>query len=244
MHFRPETFGRLYAETYDDRHDPGTTGACVDLISRLAGPDARILELATGTGRIAIPLAQRGHLVEGIEASPEMVEKMRAKEGGAEIPVTIGDMADMGREGPFDLIFLIYNTIGNLVTQEAQVRLFENVAARLKPGGRFLVETFVPDLSALTDHQRMRVQAMEMDRLQFEAVEHDPLTQTFRFQRVRIGPEGTTLSPFIIRYNYPAELDLMARLAGLRLTDRWGGFNAEPFTPDSTMQVSLWEKPA
>lgn len=244
MDFQPDTFGTLYADTYDDRHNPGTTDGCVNLISRLAGPDARILELASGTGRITLPLAERGHRIEGIEASPEMVDKMRAKPGGADIPVTIGDMADVGRDGPFDLIFLVYNTIGNLITQEAQVRLFENVGQRLAPGGRFVVETFIPDLTPFTDHQRMRVQSMDMDRLQFEAVDHDPLAQTFRFQRVRIGPDGTTLSPFIIRYNYPAELDLMARLGGLALTDRWGGFEGEPFTADSTMHVSVWQKPA
>lgn len=243
MEFAPETFGALYAYGYDAQHDPGTTEAAVALISRLAGPEARMLELAIGTGRIGLPLARAGHRVEGIEASPEMVEALRAKPGGGAIPVVIGDMADVGAEGPFDFVFLVYNTIGNLITQDRQVQLFENVAARLAPGGRFLVETFVPDLAAFTDHQRMRVQNMDMERLQFEAVEHDPLAQTFRFQRVRIGPDGTSLSPFIIRYNYPAELDLMARCAGLSRAERWGGWLEEPFTRDSKMHVTVYQKP-
>lgn len=244
MQFRPETFGQLYAETYDEDHDPGTTEACVDLISRLAGREARLLELASGTGRITLPLARAGLEIEGIEASAEMVDRMRAKPGGEDIPVTIGDMADVGREGPFDLILLVYNTIGNLVTQEAQVRLFENVGRRLKPGGKFVVETFIPDLSKFTDHQRVRVQSMDMRSLRFEAVKHDPVGQTFTFQRVRMATEGFSLSPFIIRYTYPAELDLMARLAGLSLCERWGGFGGEDFTADSAMHVSVWEKPA
>lgn len=242
MQFRPETFGALYAETYDERHDPGTTDACVAMISRLVAPGDRLLELASGTGRITIPLASAGFDIEGIEASAEMVDKMRAKMGGADIPVTLGDMADVAREGPFDLIFLVYNTIGNLVTQDAQVRLFENVGRRLKPGGKFVVETFLPDLSSFSDHQRMRVQSMDLGHLQFEAVQHDPIGQTLTFQRVRMDADGLSLSPFIIRYNYPAELDLMARLAGLTLSERWGGFAGEDFNADSTMHVSVWEK--
>ncbi len=244
MEFEPDTFGRLYADLYDDVHDPGTTDESVALISDLAGADARILELAIGTGRMALPLAARGHHIEGIDGSSEMVDVMRTKPGGAGIPVTIGDMADVDRDGPFDFVFLVFNTLFNLTSQEAQVRLFRNVSARLRPGGRFLVETFVPDLSAFTDHQRMKARKVEMGMLDFEAVHHDPVRQTFRMQRVRMTAEGSTLSPLVLRYATPPELDLMAALGGLRLADRWGDWHRAPFTADSTMHVSVYEKPA
>ncbi len=244
MEWEPGTFGRLYATDYDAANDPGTTRESVALISELAGPDARMLELAIGTGRMALPLAARGHRIEGIEASPEMVEGLRAKPGGRDIPVTIGDMAEVGREGPFDFAFLVFNTIFNLTSQDAQVRLFANMAARLAPGGRFLVETFVPDFSAYTDNQRMKALDVRTDRLRYEAVHHDPVGQVLTMQRVVITPTGTELRPLVMRYAWPAEMDLMARLAGLRLADRWGSWTRTPFGPDSRMHVSLYERPA
>ncbi len=244
MEFEPDTFGRLYADLYDGRHDPGTTEASVALISDLAGPDARILELAIGTGRMALPLAAKGHHIEGIDGSPDMVTQMRAKPGGEAIPVTIGDMADVGRDGPFEVAFLVFNTLFNLTSQEAQVRLFQNLGTRLKPGGRFLVETFIPDFSAFSDHQRMTTRQVEMEMLDFEAIHHDPISQTLRMQRVRMTPEGNTLSPLVLRYATPPEIDLMAQLGGLRLTDRWSDWDRSPFTADSKMHISVYEKPA
>lgn len=243
MEFGPDTFGALYAESYDARNDPGTTAQSVALISELAGK-GRILELAIGTGRMALPLLARGHDVTGVEGSSDMVAQMRAKPGGAAIPVVIGDMADVPVDGLFDHIFLVFNTIFNLTTQSAQVRLFANVARHLGPGATFLVETFVPDFSAYSENQRMKTRAMDMDSLMFEAVQHDPLAQVLRYQRVRIAGEKVTLSPLVLRYIWPAEMDLMAALAGLTLQNRWGDWHRGPFNAASRMHVSLYGFPA
>ncbi len=243
MDFDASTFGTLNADDYDTLHDPGTTEASVQLISRIAG-QGRILELAIGTGRVALPLAALGHDVSGIEGSPEMVEKLRAKPGGADLDVRIGDMADVGIEGPFDHVFLVFNTLFNLTSQEAQVRLFANVANRLAPGGSFLVETFVPDLSGFRDGQRVMTRRLDMTSVWLEAATHDPVAQRIEFQRIRITPEGTRLVPLPMRYAWPAEIDLMARLAGLVPEARWGGWAREPFTSQSRMHVSLYRKPA
>lgn len=242
MHFEPDTFGKLNAEDYDAVHDPGTTDAAVSLISDIGGP-GRILELAIGTGRVALPLAAKGHRIEGIEGAPEMVAKLRDKPGGADIPVTIGDMADVDVEGPFDHVFLIFNTLFNLTTQDAQIRCFQNVATRLAPGGSFLIETFVPNLAGFTNHQRVATKQLDMSSVWLEAIQHDPVAQRFVYQRVRITEEGTKLVPLVLRYAYPPELDLMAKLAGMTLENRWGDWERSAFTADSTMHVSVYRKP-
>ncbi len=236
------TFGTLNAEDYDALHDPGTTEAAVDLISELAG-SGDILELAIGTGRVALPLAAKGHRVQGIEASPEMVAKLRAKPGGADISVHIGDMADVGVDGPFDHAFLIYNTFFNLPDQMAQVRCFRNVAARLRPGGTFLIETFVPDLSDFSEGQRVRAQRLDMTSVWLEAARLDTVAQRIEFQRIRITENGMKLVPLPMRYAYVPEIDLMAMLAGLELQHRWGGWDRSPFDASSTMHVSVYRKP-
>ena len=242
IEFNPETFGELNAEDYDALHDPGTTAESVALISELAG-QGKILELAIGTGRMALPLLARGHDVSGIEASPAMVEKLRVKPGGADIPVVIGDMADVEIDGPFDFAFLVFNTLFNLTSQDSQVRCFQNVAERLAPGGAFLIETFVPDFSAYTGNQNVRTMQLGFQSLWLEAGKHDPTRQLVEFQRVRITNEGMKLVPLVMRYAWPQEVDLMARLAGLTLEHRWGGWQREPFTADSKMHVSLYRKP-
>ena len=240
--FTPTTFGDLNAEGYDATQDPGTTEDSVALIAGIAG-SGRVLELAIGTGRVALPLAARGIDISGIEGSPAMVDKLREKPGGADIPVVIGDMADVDIDGTFDHIFLIFNTFFNLPDQEAQVRCFANVAKRLAPGGTFLIEAFVPDFSQFSENQRMKVREMTMDRMRFEGVTHDPVRQLLNFQRVTMSPEGTRMVPLALRYAWPAEMDLMARLAGLDLAERWGGWHREPFTAQSALHVSLWRKP-
>lgn len=243
LDFRPETFGDLNADDYDQHHDPGTTDAAVDLISRIAG-SGRILELAVGTGRVALPLAAKGHDVSGIEGSPKMVEHLRQKPGGADLTVVIGDMADVDIEGPFDHVFLIYNTLFNLTSQDAQKRCFKNVARALNPGGSFLIEAFVPEHSQFQNNARVGINRMGMDHVWLDAIQHDPVSQQLNFQRVRITGEGTRLVPLQLRYAYPSELDLMAELAGLTLENRWGGYAEEPFTADSKMHVSVYRKPA
>ncbi|MEL6838628.1 MAG: class I SAM-dependent methyltransferase [Pseudomonadota bacterium] len=236
------TFGQLNAADYDIVHDPGTTQESVQLIAELA-PGGRLLELAIGTGRIALPLAQMGFEISGIDASPDMVAKLREKPGGDAIPVTIGDMADVAVAGPFDHVFLVFNTLFNLPSQEEQIRCFANTAKVLKPGGTFLIETFVPDVSDFTDHQRVRTRRLDLSSVWLEAVTHDPVAQKFAFQRIRITDEGMKLVPLPLRYAYPPEIDLMARLAGLQLKHRWGGWDKSAFTAESKMHVSVYKKP-
>jgi len=239
--FDAASFGDLNAEDYDATQNPGTTDACVALIAEVA-PGKKLLELAIGTGRIGLPLSQQGFDVTGIEGSPLMVEKLREKSGGADIPVTIGDMADVDVDGTFDHVFLVFNTLFNLQSQEAQINCFANTAKRLRTGGTFLIETFVPDLSDFTDHQNVKTRRLDMDSVWLEAVTHDPVTQRFEFQRVRITQDGMKLVPLPMRYAYPPELDLMARLAGMQLKHRWGNWDKSDFTADSKMHISVYEK--
>lgn len=241
--YTPETFGELNAEEYDLLHNPGTTNAAVDLLAEFALP-GRTLELAIGTGRVALPLAARGCRIEGIEASPLMVEKLREKPGGHAIPVTIGDMSEVRAEGTFDFIFLIFNTLFNLTSQAAQVKCFRNAAAMLAPGGAFLVEAFVPDLTQFHDHRSVKPRHVSFSSLALEAAVHDPTTQRIDYQVLRVTAEGTRLTPLPMRYAWPQETDLMAQLAGLELENRWGGWDKSPFTADSRMHISVYRKPA
>ena len=240
--FGPATFGELNAEDYDALHDPGTTEISVDLIADIAGT-GRVLELAIGTGRMALPLAARGLEMHGIEGSPEMLAKLREKPGGDKIPVSIGDFADVDIDGEFGHVFLVFNTLFNLPSQSAQVRCFQNVAKRLSKGGTFLVETYVPDFAQFKNGQNLRTMQVGLTSAWLEASKHDPVTQTLDHQRIRITDEGIRLVPLPMRYAWPAEIDLMAQLAGLRLKHRWGSWDRAPFTADSKMHVSIYEKP-
>ena len=242
MEFGPASFGDLYADEYDALHNPGTTDDCVSAIADLAGT-GKMLELAIGTGRIALPLAQRGLSIHGIEGSPDMVAKLRAKPGGDAIPVSIGDFADVDVDGAFDFVFLVFNTLFNLTSQAAQVRCFKNVAEHLNPGGVFLVETYVPDPARFINGQSMRAMQVGMDSAWIEAAIHDPVEQVINHQRIRITSDGIKLAPLPMRYAWPAELDLMAQLAGLELKQRWGSWTRAPFTADSKMHVSVYAKP-
>ena len=242
--FGPATFGTLNADDYDALHDPGTTTETVELIVQLAPAHGKLLELAIGTGRIALPLAQMGFDVTGIEGSPDMVAKMREKPGSDGIRTVIGDIADVDITGEFDHAFLVFNTLFSLRSQEAQIRCFANTAKRLKPGGTFLIETFVPNFTGFTENQRVKTKHLDMNSVWIEAVTNDPVNQVFEFQRIRITQDGTKLVPLPMRYAYPPELDLMARLAGLQLKHRWGGWDKSAFTAESKFHVSVYEKPA
>jgi SAM-dependent methyltransferase len=239
--YGPETFGKLNAEDYDKLHDPGTTDASVNLIAELAAK-GKVLELAIGTGRVALPLTQRGLEVHGIDASPEMVAKLRAKPGGEKVPVTIGDMCKDGVEGTFDFAFLIFNTLFNLTSQEEQVMCFQNAARHLNKGGAFLVETFIHDPSQFEDDRHFKTVNVDADTAHLRAAVHDPVTQVMHYQNIRITPTGTRMTPLPMRYAWPPEMDLMAQLAGLKLESRWGGWDRAPFTAKSTMHVSLYRK--
>ncbi|MCX5049019.1 MULTISPECIES: class I SAM-dependent DNA methyltransferase [unclassified Streptomyces] len=238
-------FGESVAAGYDesaaDMFAPDVVGPAVDLLAELAG-SGRALELGVGTGRVALPLSERGVEVHGIELSRAMAERLRAKPGGDAIGVTIGDFATAMVAGGFSVAYLVFNTIMNLTTQDAQVDCFRNVAAHLDPGGRFVVEVGVPDLRRLPPGQNAVPFHVGEGRLGFDL--YDVATQSVSSHHVRVEDgQGSYLAvPF--RYVWPAELDLMARIAGLRLRDRWDGWSRRPFTSESRQHVSVWEKAA
>ena len=238
-------FGERVAERYDEwdaaLFQPGVVDPVVDFLVDAAG-DGAALELGIGTGRIALPLAQRGVRVHGIDLSEAMVAKLREKPGGEAIEVSIGDFASTTVAGTFSLAYLVFNTIMNLTTQDEQVRCFRNVAAHLEPGGRFVIEVGVPQLQRLPPGETVRAFDVSPARLGFD--EYDVASQGLVSHHYRkIGGRLEVVSvPF--RYVWPAELDLMARLAGMTLRERWGGWQHEPFSSDSVTHVSVWEKTA
>ena len=235
----PEDLFAPYAHRYDASlgamGEPAAIEPAVGVLAELAG-DGSALEFAIGTGRIALPLAARGVPVTGIDLSEPMIAELRAKPGGDAIPVTIGDMTTTRVDGSFRLVYLVYNTIGNLVTQEAQVACFENAAAHLEPGGRFLIELGVPDLRRLPPGERYVV--FDASERHGGIDEYDVAEQ--RLVSLHYSERGRSSMPF--RYAWPAELDLMARIAGLRLRDRWAGWDRSPFGNESRTHVSVWEK--
>ena len=237
-------FGPDVAARYDDdsaaMFDPDVLGPAVDRLEALAG-GKRALELAIGTGRVALPLAARGVPVAGIELSAAMIEQLRAKPGGADIPVTQGDMATATAPGSFGLVYLVFNTVVNLTTQDAQVDCFINAAAHLEPGGRFVVEVNVPPLRRLPPGDRANVFAAEDDHWGID--EFDVVAQRVVSHHFTTTDQGTCHRSIPFRYVWPSELDLMARIAGLRLRDRWGDWRGARFTADSRSHVSVWEKP-
>jgi SAM-dependent methyltransferase len=239
--YRPETYGDRIADVYDrmtaELPDPAD---CADRLAELAGPGPA-LELGIGTGRVALPLAARGVEVHGIDASAAMVERLRAKPGGEAVPVTMGDFADLPVEGSFTLVYAVFNTFFSLLTQDAQVRCFQAVADRLAPGGAFALELFVPDPTLHPGGQSIRTRHLGLDLVRFDLALHDPVAQRVDFQNVLLTGDGIRLLPGAIRYAWPSELDLMARLAGLRLRERWGGWRREPFDADSGLHVSVYE---
>jgi SAM-dependent methyltransferase len=232
-------FGDRVAERYDesaaDMFDPAVVGPTVDFLAALAG-DGAALELGIGTGRIALPLAERGVPVHGIDLSEAMVAQLRAKPGGDRIEVAIGDFATTRIEGTFSLGYLVFNTICNLTNQDAQVACVENVAAHLAPGGCFVIEVGVPAGKPLRvfDLSDTHVGVDEFDAATQRLVSHHFTLVDGHWERLSI--------PF--RSVSPAELDLMARLAGMRLRERWGDWDRAPFTSESRKHVSVWEKPA
>lgn len=241
--FGPSTFGDLNADEYDALHNPGTTDDCVNLIADLAG-NGDVLELAIGTGRVALPLAQRGLKISGFDASPQMLDILKDKPGGSDIPNWLADMASFDLEQEFDFAFLIFNTLYNLTTQGEQVRCLQHVAKHLRPGGKFLVEAFMPNRETFENNQAVRTKHVDYDKVWLEAVQHDPIAQTLNYQRIRISQQGTELKPLPMRYVWPAELDLMARLAGLAPISHWGGWHKQPLSAASEMYVILYEKPS
>jgi SAM-dependent methyltransferase len=237
-------FGESVAARYDESlpsmFDPAVVDPVVDVLAGLAG-DGAALELGIGTGRIALPLAQRGVRVHGIDLSEAMVARLREKPGAELVEVTIGDFATTRVEGRFTVAYLVFNTIMNLTTQDEQVACFENVAAHLEPGGCFVVEVGLPALRRLPEGQTIHPFCFESpERFGFD--EYDVVRQGLVSHHARTVDGRLEIWSIPFRYVWPSELDLMARLAGMRLRERWSGWRREPFTSKSTTLVGVWEK--
>jgi SAM-dependent methyltransferase len=235
-----ERVAARYDESAADMFDPAVVDPVVDFLAALAG-DGRALELGIGTGRIALPLSQRGVPVHGIELSKAMAARLRAKAGGDEIGVTIGDFATTTVEGTFSLAYVVFNTIGNLTTQGAQVACFRNVAAHLEPGGCFVIEVGIPELRRLPPGETTRVFDASPEHWGID--EYDVANQGLVSHHFNLLDGRYELVSMPFRYVWPAELDLMAELAGMALRERWSGWKREPFTSESRKHVSVWEKP-
>ena len=234
-----EPIAARYDADVDEFAEPGTIAATVDFLEAHAR-GGRALELGIGTGRIALPLHERGVEVAGIDLSEAMVARLRAKPGGADLEVTIGDFAHTRLAGRFRVAYLVFNTIMNLTTQEDQVACFRNVAAHLEGGGRFVIEVGVPDLQRLPPGERFRPFTVSESRIGLDEI--DTATQRLVSHHYRIEGEHCQLHSIPFRYVWPAELDLMAQLAGMRLLERWADWRRTPFTSDSRQHVSVWEK--
>ncbi len=237
-------FDERIAASYDDdpeMFDPAAIDPVIDFLVELAA-GGRALELGVGTGRIALPLAQRGVPVHGIDLSKPMVARLRAKPGGEGLGVTIGDFATTMVDGSFRLVYLVCNTIMNLTTQSAQVACFRNVAAHLQPGGCFVIDVMIPELRRLPPGETFHVFSGSENYWGID--EYDVATQGLKSHHLEIvdGRVGRFSAPY--RYVWPSELDLMAELGGMTLRERWGGWKREPFTSDSRKHISVWEKPA
>lgn len=242
--YTQETYGEAWAAYYDEIF-PRSDQSAVDLLFGYAGDPPRAVELAIGTGRVALPLHEKGVEIIGVDISDQMVSRLRDKPGGEGIEVVIGDFADVPIEGTFPLIYLPFNTLFGLLDQERQVECFENVASHLEPGGRFVIDCFVPDVKRFDAHHTvMQVSSITSTREHaYEVSIHHPVDQRVTSHHVRRRADGSTIVlPVKIRYSWPAEIDLMARLAGLSLENRWGWYDRRPFTEASGQHVSVYRK--
>ena len=238
-------WGRDVAERYDATSaamfDPAVLDPAVALLAELAD-GGRALEFAVGTGRVALPLSERGVPVSGIELSPHMADKLREKPGAQRVEVTVGDMTSTRVEGTFRVVFLVWNSIMNVTTQDEQVAVFENAAAHLEPGGVFVLEVLVPQLRRLPEGERGRVFAMSDDHVGIETFDDVVGQISWSHHWILVGDRFVNSSaPY--RYVWPAELDLMARIAGLQLRDRWSSWRRDPFPGNGVDQVVVYEKP-
>jgi SAM-dependent methyltransferase len=234
-----DSFGPEVASRYDEdlRGDEAET---VDFLAAHAGRSPA-LEFAIGTGRIALPLTRRGLRVDGIEQSAAMVDRLRAKPGGDRVDVTVGDMSTVELPGRYSLVYLVFNTIHNLLTQEGQVRCFENAGRHLDDDGVFVVETGVP-WRGPREGSYIEVPKVTLNEVRISPHRYDARTQILDVNHLRLTSDGIRMSPISLRLVYPSELDLMARIAGLRLRDRWAGWKQEPFAVDSRRHVSVYER--
>ncbi len=236
--YSESTYGDQIADVYDDWYTDLDQAIIPTLVELVQG--GRALELGIGTGRVALPLHQAGVEVHGIDASQAMVEKLQAKPGSELIPVSIGNFADVAVEGQFDLIYVVFNTFFALSSQEEQILCMQNAATKLTPNGIFLMEVFFPNMARYVDQQTVRATAIDDRRVQLETTRIDMINQQIVSQHTVLSDEGIRLYPVKIRYAWPAELDLMARLAGLTLQYRWGTWRKDPFTQENGRHISVY----
>lgn len=242
--YDPAAYGRAVAHDYDSLYSTvPETDEAVALLAELSegGP---ILEMGIGTGRLALPLQARGIEVTGIEGSREMVEELRRKPGGSDIPVSVGNFADEEVDGDFTVVVLALHTIFGLPTPDDQIRCFENAAHHLEPGGVFVVEARVMDAADFTGGQAVAPRFSDDQHVELQVQRYDTVTQRVEVTNVHLSNGGVRLNSYVNQYTTPREFDLMARIAGLRLRDRWEGWQREPFTPHSRRHVSVYELPA
>jgi SAM-dependent methyltransferase len=239
--FDPSSYGRFAAADYDDLYADLESEMAVEVLAELAesGP---VLEFGIGTGRLALPLLARGLEVHGVEGSPAMAELLAKKPGGERIPVAVGDFAETSLEGTFSLVVLAINTIYALPSQDAQVACFRNAARHLETGGKFVVDAWVPDPGAFRNGTAVRPVQITDGRIELEVARIDTASQTMHTNKVHLSDSGVRIIPANHRYAWPAELDLMGRLAGMRLIHRWQGWDKAPFVNGSTAHVSVWQK--
>ena len=237
--YADETYGERVAGVYDEWFSEYDQHA-IEVLAELAG-NGRALELGIGTGRIALPLSERNVEVHGIDAAPSMIARLRAKPGAEKIKVTQGSFAEIQVDGEFALVYVVFNTFFALPSQEEQVRCFRNVAAHLSPGGCFVIEAFVPDMTRFDHAQTNWATKVTEDVVELDVGRHDQATQRVISQRVVITDGKVRLYPVQIRYAWPSELDLMAQLAGLRLRERWSNWQREPFSSESMKHISIYQ---
>jgi SAM-dependent methyltransferase len=234
----------MSAEFYDSWSiDWIDTAGTIDRLADLAGDEGPVLELGIGTGRIAVPLAERGIAIHGVDASEAIVAKLRAKPGGARVPVTIGDFSDIPGDDRYSLIFVVASTFYQLQSQDAQVRCMRSVAQHLRPGGLFVVDAFVLDPTWFAGNHAVRIAGLELDQIEVQFMKLDTVEQRLLCQRAAFSEQGIRLVPIPYRYAWPCELDLMAQLAGLRLRERTGGWRGEAFSAASRRHISTYQLP-
>lgn len=239
MNYSNETYGDRMAGIYDEWF-PDYDSHAIDALAELA-QGGRALELGVGTGRIAMPLAAKGVEVHGIDAAESMIAQLRAKPGSERVTVTQGNFAEIAVDGKFSLVYIVFNTLFALTTQDEQVQCFRSVAAHLAPGGCFVVEAFVPDPRRFTGGQVNWATRVTTDLVELDVGHHDAASQRVVSQKVVFNEGNVHLYPLQIRYVWPSELDLMAQLAGLRLRERWSSWKRDSFTSESTKHISIYE---
>lgn len=238
-YYSEETYGERIAGVYDQWYSEFDPDA-IQVLAELAH-GGKALELGIGSGRIALPLLNAGITVHGLDVSESMVAKLRAKPGGERIPVTMGNFADVPVDDQYNLIYVVFNTFYSILTQDEQVRCFQNVAKHLTSDGVFVIEAFVPDLPRFTGGQSTRTTRIDENEVQIDVSQIELDKQVITSQHLVLTEQGTRLYPVILRYIWPAEMDLMARLSQLKLKERWGDWKKAMYTDESRKHISVYE---